>query len=228
MKKIMALVALLAGLAATTAASAGIVIYDNTTSPTDFPYLANINGERVPSVDDLQVIGGGQLEEITFAAIAETLGGPADAHITLAIDNGDNIPDFGPGSFGSDGIVLEKTITGINGPFGFIPTGNSILIAVDVVGDNVVIPDNATVWAKLGFTRFGVSTDVGQAFYGPLGLGATDGLVYAAGPEGIAGEPAPDQDGFDGLGWKLTVIPEPATLSLFALGLLIRRRRRTI
>lgn len=231
MRSLLAIALALTLLAQTGGAEASIVIYDNTVNSTDFPYLAiaDVGGgdfQRVPSVDDLQVTGGGLLEEITFAAIADSLGGAVDAAITLALDNGDGIPDFGPGSFESDAILLQKTIAGVNGPGGFIPTGNALLVTVDVTADAVNIPADATVWAQVGYTRFGFAADVGQAFFGPVATGSTDPFVYKATPTGIVGE-MPDGDGFEGLGWKLTVVPEPAAASLFALaGVIAMRRRR--
>jgi hypothetical protein len=231
MKQVIALLIIASCLALTTSTlHADMLAYDNLVGTSNFPFIATDGGERVPTVDDLDVIAGGALTQVSFAIIADTLGGAVDAQILLAEDNGDGIPDFGgPGA--TDALLLNKMVPGVNGPFGFIPTGNALVVDVDVSADGVTLTPGSTVWAFLSLTRFGFSTDVNSVFYGPIGAGASDALVYQQNLDGsFSSVVPPDNDTSDGLGWQLHVVPEPATALLMSLagGTIILKRRRRV
>lgn len=219
---VMAVILVFAGISLP--ARAGIVVYDNTVSSSDFGFFSvDSSGRVAPSIDDLHVVGGGQLESVTFSMIGQSLGGPVDAQVVLALDNGDGIPDYVVGGGGTDAVILNRTLSNLGSPF--IPTGNASYVSFDALADNVAIPSGATIWAHVGFTRFGFAADVDQVFHGPVAVGSTDGFVYKYGSTGIEPEAAPGGGLFDGLGWKLTVVPEPATLSLFVLAAVAALRR---
>lgn len=208
---------------------ADMIAYDNLGGTADFPFLASDGGRNAPAIDDLQITLGGQLTQVSFAVIADTLGAAVDANIVLAEDNGDGLPDFGA-PFSTDTTLLMTTATGLNGPFGFIPTGNATVFDVDVSSANVNLTAGSTIWAEISLTRFGFPADVHTVFYGPIVTGGSDGQVYQRNMDGsVASVTPPDNDTSAGLGWQLHVIPEPASALciLVACGLITPRRRRS-
>ena len=220
--------ALAAIIAVPTGTHAGMVGYNNLDNTDNLPFISQSAGRPAPSIDDLQVANGGTLNGVSFSLIAGSLGGPVDADILLALDDGDGVPNFlAPGS--TDSILLQRTITGINGPFGFLPTGDATIVDVDVSGDNVSIPNGSTIWALANFTRGGFPTDVSQVFFGPIAAGTSDDNVYQIESDGSISAIATGNNPTDaGLGWSLTLVPEPTSALLLAaasIGLISRRKR---
>lgn len=227
MKRTTLLTALGCMLLAAAGANADLIAYDNLGATADFPFLASDAGLAAPAIDDLHIVQGGQLTQISFALIAQSFNNmPLDADILLAEDNGDGVPDFGP--FGADPTLLITTATNINGG-GFISTGNATVFDVNVSSENVNVTAGSTLWAMISLTRMGFPADVNTVFYGPIVTGSSDALVYQLNGDGSVSSVTPPNDSTSaGLGWQLQVTPEPtsAMLLLLGCGLIARRRNR--
>lgn len=165
-------------------------------------------------VDDLHVAGGGSLSVLRFALGSDRFGGPVttDATVRLALDDGN-------GAFGAEDpvlldVALSRLVAPAPGQHGEV---NFTFITVPLVGQNVVIPANALVWAGVN-----LATGGRQMLFAPPTVGATDDNIY------VDGQPFSVTDaGYSGAGagWELAVTPEPASWALLALSLTLIRRR---
>lgn len=221
-------VALVTALSASSA-RAGVVttIYDSigpgTTGETYFTASANDQY----AYDDLHVAGGGAIDTIRFAYGTEFFGGQAtgDAHVVLYLDDGATSP--GSLDTAEDTLLFSDNLRGIQA---FTGNFGQVTYRVGEFGfhdPSIIIPDNATVFAGVSFTRISGGS-LHAVYFAPITVGSSDLFAY---PEG--GTPVNSIDfGLpenNSLGWEIDVVPvpEPMTLSLLAIGgiALIRRRR---
>lgn len=163
--------------------------------------------------DDVQVVGGGTLQEIRFGVYNQGgfLGGsPAPSDVTLTIflatPGGDGLPDLGGAQLLSH--TFTTPVLGVNTP---------TILSVDLSSHNVVIPDNATLMVGMWYTNFnfkhikavsgaatvGSSTDALRPGYFPGDLSSSGDLMY-----------------------EISVVPAPAAAGLIGLGGLVALRRR--
>lgn len=163
-------------------------------------------------LEDLHIAGGGTLQTIRFAVEFAGFGsGPTrDVDIALLLDNGDGLPGAG------DVPLFSQTVPDVNIPAGF--EGPPNVVSVDVAAQNIVLPDNATVW---GFLQIHNGFNVGMPV-NEITVGSSDDLVRTT-----LGSPTPYPQG-SSLAWELVVVPEPGCLSLLVVGgaALVRRRNR--
>lgn len=207
-------------VAAVVAAAAGTaagqqVVYSNLVP--DMDDFGNVNTvqsfEGGEKADDIQVVGGGVLNDITFAVYNQGgfLGGspsPSDVTLTIALATmgGDGLPDFGGTPFFTH--TFTTPTVGVNTP---------TVLTVDLSSHNVVIPDNAMLMVGMWYSNFnfkhvkavsgaatvGSSTDALRPNYMPGSLSNSGDLMY-----------------------EITVVPAPAAAGLLGLGGLVAMRRR--
>ena len=179
-------------------------------------------------LDDLNVAGGGDLASLTFAYGSLpgffTPVSRADADVKLWVDDGN-------GTFGSEDSQIYTAhfaqISCSSSAPGALYYLNQRTVNFNL-GD-VVIPNNARIWAGLMFSNRTLGNNLQAVFFGPPTIGTTDGFVYqedvAAG--GLPNVMPVDAPSACGLGFALSVVPEPASLALLASGTMsVLRRRR--
>lgn len=206
-------------LAAVVAVAAGTaagqqVVYSNLTPViNDFDQVETVQSfEGGEKWDDIQIVGGGILQEIKFGVVNQPFfgGGPAPSEVTLTIYlatiGGDLLPDL-------DGApLLTHTFTtpelGAHMPS---------ILSVDLTSHNLVIPNDATLMVGMSYSNFnfkhvkavpgaatvGSSTDVLRPDYFPDQMSNSGDLMY-----------------------EISVVPAPAAAGLFGLGGLMAMRRR--
>lgn len=233
----LAALALLAGAQSAPAT----VIYDATGATDGYMVSTDPN---VPTLDDLTVAQGGVLSSVSVALAPMNDPGPDPVtyniafYLYLDVDPLDGVPqpnDPSIGLFGVDtrlyrGFQYDQTIAADAGP---------TLVTFDgLEGQNIVIPDGARLWG--GVALFNLSDDgfpyvhsyVGHVAYGPPTVGSSDSDVYnyigfisTYMPVSLgSGDPG---DNTEALGIRLSVVPEPASLGLLAIGMMLMRRRRS-
>ncbi len=227
MKKNTWLTMALALLASGTTALAGIPtpIYDNIGGPSDGLGFSTIVLNDQWAYDDLHVSGGGLLAGYSFAYGTEAFQGFAegDGEIALYLDDGAGSP--GTLDTNDDTLLLTESFRGLAasaGAFGaVIFEREDVFIPVP----SIVIPNGATIWAGMKYTHVFGGNLHGVEF-SPISIGSSDQFIYgdAIPPHDLINSGLPENTG---LGWELYVIPEPASLSLLAVGAiaLLRRRR---
>lgn len=227
MKKNTWLAMALALLASGTTALAGIPtpIYDSIGGPSDgLGFSTNVLDNQW-AYDDLHVAGGGTLAGYSFAYGTEAFQGFAegDGQIALYLDDGAGSP--GVLDTNDDTLLLTEDFRGLSasaGAFGAVVfEREDVFIPVPTIN----IPAGSTIWAGMKYTRiFGGNLHAVQ--FSPISIGSSDQFTYsdASPPFDLISFGLPENSG---LGWELYVIPEPASLSLLAVGAiaLLRRRR---
>jgi len=199
-------------LAITPSLNAGAV-YDSLSGDTD--------GRSFPGdviIDDLHVTSGGLLSTIDFAVTAGGIGGSvtSDLVVGLALDGGNGVPDFADG--GDDAPLFFNILSGAS-----VPIGTVTEMSMDASFAFVTIPDNALLWASVQPSN----PSVAQAFYGAPVVGSTDATVWSPinGQLDVPGSNDPSLQNSDALGFRLNVVPEPASLVLLIVGGLVLPRR---
>ena len=179
-------------------------------------------------LDDLNVVGGGDLVSLTFAYGSLpgffTPVSTADADVMLVVDDGN-------GAYGSEDTLIytenfRELTCSSSAPGAAYYLGQH---TVNFDPGDVVIPSGARIWAGLRFSNQIAGNTMQAVFFGPPTVGSTNGFVYAedVGAGGLPHVIAMAAPADAGLGFALSVIPEPTSLTLFALGamsLLCRRR----
>ncbi len=221
-----------AGMAVALAASSAVAgpvtaVYDSigpgSTGETFFTDVP----DDVYGYDDLHVVGGGLLSSVRFAYGTEFFGGFAegDGHVVLYLDDGATSP--GALNTAEDTLLLTENVRGLSASTG--PFGQVFYNVAEISFDNpsIVIPNNATIWAGVSFTRT-LGGNLHAVYFAPISIGSSNHFTYP--------ENGPPRDTIEfglpenaGLGWELNVVPvpEPTTLSLIAIAgtAFIRRRR---
>lgn len=204
-----------------------IPIYDNILDGSegiDFYLFSGGNGATVH--DDLHVVGGGPLVGIRFSYGTEHFGGSVtgDALVRLYLDDGGS--SAGTLDTNDDTLLVTASVRDIvatPGNFGAFRSEEH-LIAFDT--PPAIIPNNATIWASLTLSPTTVGA-LRPVFHAPIGIGSSDALIYDAVNNTTFDTVANGLPANAGLGFELYVVPEPASLSLLAIGgLVILRRRR--
>lgn len=223
------LVMTMATLAGVSTALAGVPtpIYDNIGGPNDgLGFSTNVLNDQWV-YDDLTVSGGGLLAGFSFAYGTEAFQGFAegDAEVVLYLDDGATSP--GTLDTAEDTLLVSESFQNLSATAGAF--GAVIFERQDVVypAPSVVIPNGATLWGGMKYTRI-VGGNLHGVHFAPVSIGSTDQFTYDDNnpPFDLASFYPDDPNA--GIGWELSVIPEPASLTLLALGgvgLLLRRRR---
>ena len=181
--------------------------------------------------DDLQLdyaLSGGNtlLDTVTFSVYYSSGGAlgssldTADIDIAFYVDDGVSDPMVSPflGGFNISVDFTDGT------PGTGLPPGYYSLITVPNVGIDLL--GEQYIWAGAAYSAIGGTVapgDAGQIIAGPQTIGASQDYFFED-PGGLfyfGGDPKAD------FLWELSVVPEPATLGLMALGgiALLRRRR---
>src|SRR5215468_4480965 len=185
---------------ATRAASA-TPVYDNLPPvPLGLAYFTD-PGNTQYAVDDLHVVGGGELTQFSFAYGTEFFGGTANgnAEAFLYLDSGAGSPGvFDPAD---DTELFRGTVNGLTAttaPFGRVTFQTQTIN----VAPGVNIPQNANLWAGVTFTRISGNGNLHTVFFGPVGVGTTDAFAYFPGG---SRDLSTDFPANSGLGFKLDV-----------------------
>lgn len=197
-------------------ASGQQVVYSNMTPDSNEFGGVNMVQSLVdsPVADDIQIVGGGTLQEISFAVWNQGgfLGGspaPSDVTLTLALGGtgGDGLPDYAGAPFFTTTFTTD--VVGVNTP---------TILSVDLSSFNVAIPDNALLMVSMTYSNFNFNHI--KAVQGAATVGSSTDVLrpYSPGNSSQSGD----------LMYEITVVPAPAAMGLFGLGGLaaMRRRRR--
>ena len=186
------------------------VIYSNLTpDPDGFRVQSFVDS---PVADDLQVVGGGVLQDITFGVInAPLFGGSASASgATLSLAFGQINPDDGLPDFAGAPFFTHTFTTEVLNP------NTPSLQTVDLSSFNVVIPDNSLLMVSIFYDGFDFNHLKATAGAATVGS-STDALrPYGAGDISRSGD----------LMYELRVVPGPGATVLVGLGGLFAVRRR--
>lgn len=194
------------------AALAQEVVYDNTTTSLDqnFPLLPSWEVESAEAGDEIWL--GGSARTVTELKLIFNYRGTLPGTLDALIRFREYDQNFqGPGAaFYESPLTQVQTTAGLHDLTFSIP--------------GVVVPDHF-IWTIQVFNRQGSDGELGMAYFNPPTVGSSeDWLWQRGGNEWTAyswgAEP------YANFGARLTAVPEPATLSLFATGLLLLRRRR--
>lgn len=213
-------------------AAMGAVIY-STLNGTDGDSRTTTSFE--PWLDDVAVGNGGVLSEIRFSLMVDPFAGVTtdqltDATIYLYADRNPsdgnpvpNDPDL-PQFNGIDGLLFKQTLTNLT-----IPGDGSVatFAASGLANQNIPIFDNSSMW--IGLTT-SLNFTLAMPLTGPVSAGATNGNIYnylqfISQYQSQSFTPGPNTAG---LPFEISVVPEPASAFLMALGagtMLLRRRR---
>lgn len=200
------------GLALATCASSQTIVYDNTTTSLDnnFPLLPEWMDESAEAGDEIQL--GGTDREIVKLDLLFTYRGtiPGTLDALVRFRAYDEVFQ-GPGqTFYESSLTQVQTLPGIHQLTFTIP--------------HVVVPDHF-VWTIQAFNRQGSVGEIGPSYFNPPTVGSSgDFLWQRGGNEWTAyswgGDP------YANFGARFTAVPEPASLSVLSLGLLLARGRR--
>lgn len=210
----------------------GSVIYD-TLNGTDGDVRGSSRFE--PWLDDVSIQNGGILSEIKFSLVfdpssTEVVDQVTDATVFLFadVDDEDEDPDPNDPDFfslnGADPLVFKQTLTDLTVPADGTLTTFSVS---GIASQSILIPDNANMWIGLQVAN---SFHIAMPLTGPVSVGSTNPDIYnfqgfSGSYSGLTPSPSPNTAG---LAFQISVVPEPATMSLMVLGsaaLLLRRRR---
>lgn len=189
------------------------VVYDNTTTSLNenFPLLPAWEVESAEAGDEIWL--GGTARAVTELKLIFNYRGTAPGTLDALVRFREYDEDFrGPGA-----IFYESPLTQVQTTAGLHDLTFSI--------PGVVVPDHF-IWTIQVFNRQGSDGELGMAYFNPPTVGSSeDWLWQRGGSEWTAyswgSEP------YANFGARLTAVPEPATLSVFAAGLLLQRRRRS-
>jgi hypothetical protein len=182
------------------------IVYDNLATSQDGSVAP---GEGVQAGD--QVTLGGTARELTQLDILYTTGGIATADLQARIYANDG-SDGKPGTLLWDSGVLDDVL--------FSEGDNVVVFQIP----NVTVPDTIT-WAVTEYNVIGPALNL--RFYDPPTIGSSGDFLWVnAGSGWYSSDPLGEQK-VANLGAAVHAIPEPATLSLVALGglALLRRKR---
>ena len=147
--------------------------------------------------DDLQIVGGGVLDEVTFEYFGTGGFGPGTATVSFWADAGgtpdvngdlllDPVNDMMLATFG--GIVLDPVLSPPATIGGLAPMG-------------ILLPDDALIWAAIEFT----SEDFALYIAGPPMVGSSANLFFRETIGLTSDNPTIDLN----FAWKLTTVSSP-------------------
>lgn len=188
-----------------------------------------------PWLDDVFVPTGGILSEIQFSLIVNPFAGVNTDQVTDAtvfifadVDTEDSRPNPNdpqiPQFNGIDPLVFKQTLTNLTVPV----DGSLATFSIGgLASQNLVIPDNASMWMGLTVSN---NFNINMPLTGPVSVGSTDPNIYnfiEFTGQYSSSTPTPGPN-TAGLALQLSVVPEPASLSILALGcgVVFGRRRR--
>jgi len=203
------------------AAGAGEPVFSNMTDPGSSGFNGLFPGHTTTLFDDARIVGGGELQDITFNMnYSGGFGAPPTidmfADVSIALDDGDGV--LQPEGETPLWEGSSETITLGQGEFGFTTVG---------IDPGIVVPDDATLW--VGFeirTTEDTFINFGTQLFDDFTIGSSDDNIYTFDFDSgnLSSLPNPGQ----GVGMGITVVPAPGAaigLAMGALGVARRRRR---
>lgn len=224
--------ALVLMLTAVSAVSAQVTLLDQIGTPTNYlgnvyasqEFEAGFAGYNISTIDNFTVPAGGALQLNTVEAIIGFWNGTASfTNIqNYRVEIYSSIQAAAANLTGNVAHYVAATYQSIVRPWGAGTFGEG-KITLNVLPGNIVLNPGTYYIGVVPRMDF---TGIGQVGVGATNLG--DNNAWQANPGGAFGFPGNNQQisPATNAGYKITAVPEPASLALVALGALVLVRRR--